>query len=210
MIEYKPCKGMNKAKNFKGCGKSVLAVTRQAGLCKSCYTNWLISDDPKAKETFDKLLIKNKKDFHKSIKVNNKEKKKVLKDKLKTLSQYESDAKKEIQKYVRLRDADLPCISCGATDTVFHGGHFYKAEIYSGLIFDERNISKQCAKCNTYLGGNENNYRLGLIQRKGLPFVLQLDADAIKLRDYKYTKEELIDIKNLYKEKIKKIEITKL
>lgn len=209
---------MTKQKKCKGCGEPIEFTLRngirvynqsQGYGKKCCYNNWLISDDPKAKETFEKFLIKAKDNFHNAIKLNNKIKKKVLKDKLKTLSQYESDAKKEFQKFIRLRDADLPCISCGATDTVFHGGHFYKAEIYSGLIFDERNCSKQCAKCNTYLGGNENNYRLGLIQRKGVPFVLQLDADAIKLRDYKYTKQELIDIKNHYKKLNKEFE-TKL
>jgi hypothetical protein len=37
----------------------------------------------------------------------------VLKDKLKTLSDYEKDAKKSFQHWIRLRDKNLPCISCG-------------------------------------------------------------------------------------------------
>lgn len=135
----------------------------------------------------------------------NKEKK-VLKEKLKTLTDHEKEAKKVFQKWIRLRDKDKPCASCGTYETdLWDGGHFYKAEIYSGLIFDERNCHKQCRKCNRFLGGNENNYRLGLIERFGEVFVLQLDADAIKLRDHKYTREELKEIKKKYQKKIKEI-----
>lgn len=125
---------------------------------------------------------------------------KAKKEKLKTLSQYEAEAKKEFQKYVRNRDKDLPCISCGAKDTLFDGGHFRKAEIYSGLIFDERNAHKQCRRCNRYLGGNEGEYRVGLANRFGEAFVKQLENDSIRLRNYKYTKEQLIDIKEHYRE----------
>lgn len=120
---------------------------------------------------------------------------------LKTLSQYEADAKKEFQKWVRLRDKDLPCISCNNPNAKsYHGGHWKKAEIYSGLIFDERNVNKQCSRCNVFLGGNEGEYRIGLVNRYGKEFVEQLEADSISLRNYKYTKEELIEIKNKYKQ----------
>ena len=125
---------------------------------------------------------------------------KEQKDKLKTLSQYESEAKKEFQKYIRFRDKDLPCISCGTKKALFDGGHFRKAEIYLGLIFDERNVHKQCRKCNRYLGGNEGEYRVGLVNRFGEDFVKQLENDSIRLRNYKYSKQQLIDIKEHYKE----------
>jgi hypothetical protein len=123
----------------------------------------------------------------------------VLRDKLKTLGQYEADAKRSFQKWVRMRDASLPCISCGVLNTErFDGGHFKKAEIYSGVIFDESNCHKQCRKCNRFLGGNELNYRAGLIQRYGIEYTDQIEEKANNTRNYKFTKEELIAKKLKY------------
>lgn len=132
--------------------------------------------------------------------------KKNLREKLKTLSQYEADAKKSFQHWVRLRDKDLPCISCGEFHKdLWDGGHYFKAELFSGLIFDERNVHKQCRRCNRFQGGNEIQYRLGLVERFGLEFVDQLELDSIKLRNYKYTKKELIAKKLKYDIKIKEL-----
>ena len=117
----------------------------------------------------------------------------------KKLVDYEGAAKKEIQKWVRHRDKDLPCISCGVKDTdLWDGGHYKKAEIYSGLIFNENNIHRQCRKCNRYLGGNEANFRNGLVERYGIDYVVELELKANELRNYKYTNEELIEIRKKY------------
>lgn len=135
-----------------------------------------------------------------------KSEKKVLKAKLKTLGQYEMDAKKSFQHWVRLRDKDLPCISCGEYHKdLWDGGHYFKAELFSGLIFDERNVHKQCRKCNRYDGGNEIQYRIGLVKRFGKEFVEQLEEDSVSKRVYKYTKQELIAKKLQYDIKIKEL-----
>jgi hypothetical protein len=88
---------------------------------------------------------------------------------------------------------------------VWDGGHFKKAEIYSGVIFNELNTNIQCGKCNRYLGGNELNYRLGLIAKIGLEAVEQLEQLANETRKYKYSKNELIEIKKTYQTKIKQL-----
>jgi hypothetical protein len=136
-----------------------------------------------------------------------KQEKAVLKDNIKTLSQYEGDAKKVFQKYVRMRDKDKPCISCNnlnATD--WAGGHFYSAGMYSGLMFDERNCHKQCnSHCNKFLSGNLLEYRKGLIKRFGKDFVDELDQISNEKRNYKYTKQELIAKKLQYDLKIKEL-----
>jgi hypothetical protein len=130
----------------------------------------------------------------------------VLKDKLKTLGQFEADAKKSFQKWIRIRDKDLNCISCGGNDKdLWDGGHYFKAELFSGLIFDERNVHKQCRKCNRFMNGNELQYRKGLIERYGVEFVDKLEADSITKRNYKFTKSELIAKKLQYDIKIKEI-----
>lgn len=132
--------------------------------------------------------------------------KSVLKDKLKTLGQFEAEAKTSFQKWVRMRDRDMPCISCGVKDTdLFDGGHYFKAELFSGLIFDERNCHKQCRKCNRFLNGNELQYRSGLIKRYGIDFVTNLESISDSKRVYKYSREELIAKKLQYDLKIKEL-----
>jgi hypothetical protein len=136
----------------------------------------------------------------------NKEKK-IIKDKLMTLSDYEREAKKSFQKWVRLRDVNLPCISCGNSKTTdWAGGHFFSAGMYSGLMFDERNCHKQCnTHCNKYLSGNLLEYRKGLINRFGLSFVEELESISDSKRNYKYTKNELIAKKLKYDIKINEL-----
>ena len=130
----------------------------------------------------------------------------ILKDKLKTLGQYEAEAKKAFQKWIRMRDDKQPCISCGIQQTdLWDGGHYKKAEIYSGVIFDENNCHKQCRKCNRFLNGNELNYRQGLIQRYGIEYADQIEQKANETRNYKFTKEELIAKKLKYDILIKEI-----
>ena len=130
----------------------------------------------------------------------------ILKDKLKTLGQYEAEAKKAFQKWIRMRDDKQPCISCGIQQTdLWDGGHYKKAEIYSGVIFDENNCHRQCRKCNRFLNGNELNYRQGLIQRYGIEFADQIEQKANETRNYKFTKEELIAKKLKYDILIKQI-----
>lgn len=120
-------------------------------------------------------------------------------EKLKTLSQYEADAKKSFQHFIRLRDKNENCISCGGTDKdLWDGGHFKKAEIYSGVIFNPDNCHKQCRKCNRFLNGNELMYRKGLIERYGLEYTENIENLANETQQYKYTKAELIAKKLQY------------
>lgn len=136
--------------------------------------------------------------------------KKERREQLATLSDYEREAKKSFQKWVRLRDANLPCISCGNSKTKdWAGGHFFSAGMYSGLMFDERNCHKQCnTYCNKMLSGNLLEYRKGLVTRYGLEFVEKLEADSNAKRNHKYTKQELIAKKLQYDIKIKEFKQT--
>lgn len=145
-----------------------------------------------------KLAEQGEKEKRDKEKMERKERK-VWKEKLKTLGEYEKEAKREFQRWVRKRDAELPCISCGTfTTTVWDGGHYKKAELYSGVIFHELNCWRQCGKCNRYLGGNELNYRVGLIARIGEEKVLELEKIAQETRVRKFSKEELIEIRKKY------------
>ena len=130
----------------------------------------------------------------------NRANKATARDSIKSYAQRLGEAKKVFQKWIRLRDKDKPCISCGSiSSTVWDGGHFKKAELYSGVIFHEYNVNIQCGKCNRFLGGNELNYRTGLIAKIGEEAVLNLEHLAEMSRMKKYTNEELEEIKLKYK-----------
>lgn len=138
-----------------------------------------------------------------------KERKETIKAKksLLTLSDYEKIAKQVFQKWVRLRDAELPCISCERTSNRYDGGHYFDAGVYSGLIFHEWNCNKQCSFfCNKMGHGNKANYRIGLVKKIGEENVKWLEENKDRLKNYKYTREQLIEITEYYKLKIKQLE----
>ncbi len=126
------------------------------------------------------------------------ERKEFYKDN-KSLSSYEADARKVFQRWIRKRDENRPCISCNCLTAIqWDGGHFLKAELFSGLIFNEKNCHKQCSVCNDHKSGNELEYRDGLINRYGSDYVTGLEATKNENRKYQYTKHELTEIKNKY------------
>lgn len=198
ILKEKPCKGIGNAKCIKGCG--VLTLYRKWGLCTSCLSNFLFNSDA-GKLIFNKINLKVKADTNKAFKSD-------LRAKLKTIGEYKADARKSFQKWIRLRDSNESCISCNtSTADVFDGGHFYKAEVYSGLIFNENNCHKQCRKCNRFMNGNELNFRKGLIARYGIDYVTNLDNICDINRVKKYSKEELIAKKMQYDIKIKEYKL---
>lgn len=181
-----------KQKKCKYCGGK---YTPRTLLQKNCFKSECIS----------KFYEENKSKIERTTTKRNKERKKALKESLLTITAFRNQVKTIFQKYIRLRDKDLPCISCGKLDCAdWAGGHYFPAGVYSGLIFDERNVHKQCnSYCNMFKGGNLINYREGLIKRFGLEYVLQLESEADQKRVYKYTREELESIKSYYQGLIK-------
>jgi len=104
------------------------------------------------------------------------------------------------QKWIRERDKNEACISCGSLTAIeWHAGHFYKAENYSGLIFDERNCNKQCKKCNVFLDGNQLEYYNRLKEKFGEEWMEKLRIDAYSTKVKTFTDEELLKIKIKYK-----------
>lgn len=127
-----------------------------------------------------------------------------LKSKLETRTQKINKVRKVFQQYIRLRDQHLPCISCGAINPQkWDAGHYLKAELYTGLIFDENNTWRQCQKCNQHGGGMPIEYRIGLVQRIGEEKVKALERKKDALRTYIWSDKELSDLMEKYKAKIK-------
>ena len=174
--------------------------------CKVCrkefkptYSSVQMVCSPKCAIEYTKQKKKNKQES------NNKKllKAKTDLEKAKSYQRTLLDARKYFQKWIRKRDEGKPCISCGSLSDKVDAGHYFKAELYSGLIFNEDNCHSQCRKCNRYLNGNESHYRIGLSNRYGEDYVKNLESikDANRLK--KWTKDELIEIKNKYKDLLK-------
>ena len=184
---------------------------REKGFPKNNSTIGFYRDKPGCQDArIKKALEKGRAQMKRAVKETNrrlKEDDKKALEKLKTLGEYEIEAKKEFQKWVRLRDKNDGCISCGNTQTTeWDGGHYFKAELYSGLIFHTDNCNKQCKQCNHRLHGNESNYRIGLVKKIGEERVNWLEENKDRLRVYKFTREELIAKRAHYKSLIKILE----
>jgi hypothetical protein len=112
-------------------------------------------------------------------------------------------AQRDFNKYIRLRDKDKGCISCGASIT--EAGHYFSAGHYSALRFNEINVNGQCTQCNCFLSGNLIHYRNGLINRYGEQKILLLESTsrhAVK----KWERFELSIIIQEYNSKIKTLQ----
>ena len=127
-------------------------------------------------------------------------------EKLKAMETYPTLVKRAqiaFNGFVRARDADKPCISCGVPlngPQVGGGadcGHFRSVGSAPHMRFVEDNAAGQCKKCNQYLSGNNIEYRKGLIKRIGLDRVEQIESDQT-IR--KYTREGLIELAKQYRE----------
>lgn len=100
-------------------------------------------------------------------------------------------------KWIRLRDINKGCISCGSEVT--EAGHYLSAGHYSALRFNEMNTNGQCTRCNCFLSGNLIHYRQGLVKRYGEERVLMLES-AVAVRSVKkWSRYELEAIINAYK-----------
>ena len=128
---------------------------------------------------------------------------KVRKEKLKTRADHLKEAQVVVNQYIRLRDADLPCVSCGRFhDGQWHAGHFRSAGGHPELRFEPLNIWRQCAPCNTHKSGDLVNYRAELVRRIGPEKVEWLEGPHEAKR---YTIEDLKAIKAEYRAKIKQL-----
>jgi len=129
--------------------------------------------------------------------------KKIKKEALKTKKDYAKELEVIFNRFIRLRDKDEPCISCGKKlGSKYDAGHYRSKGGNPELRFEENNVHAQCVYCNQHLHGNLINYRLGLIERYGLAVVDWLE---IQHEPKHYSIDELKEMKEYYKEQINKL-----
>lgn len=106
-----------------------------------------------------------------------------------------------VNKYIRLRDLDKPCISCGHLgDRQIHAGHYRPMGNNQQLRFYTLNIYAQCSICNNYKSGNLAEYRLNLIKKIGLAKVEEIEANQER---GSYSVEYLQRLIKVFRKKIK-------
>lgn len=105
-------------------------------------------------------------------------------------------------KFIRLRDKDLGCISC-KTGKVENAGHYFSQGHHSAFRYNEENTNGQCVRCNLRLSGNLIEYRKGLVKKIGADRVEFLEGSADRRKAHKWERTELIALIQYYNQKIK-------
>jgi len=187
MTEYKKTSQVTE-KTHKACSeckieKPIWSAFETPGtrICKNC-----------------KLIRKLKKDKERQERAI--EKLKTKKQKKKTVIRV-SDLKKKVQivfnKWIRERDVEEGCISCGNKNaTSYDAGHYLAQGSTGALRYNERNVHKQCTSCNRFKHGNLIEYRINLIKKIGLNNVEYLEDHRKDVK--KWTREELNELLERY------------
>jgi hypothetical protein len=135
-----------------------------------------------------------------------------------TISHWKPKAQSAFNLFIRIRDLDQPCISCGTvgpkgrSENSFTGGfwdcgHYLSTGAAPELRFSEDNAHRQCKQCNKNLSGNAvkyrinlkrkiGEYRLSLLEEPGKHvnhYIDQLDTEDLEHADKVYRLESLLD-----------------
>jgi len=123
---------------------------------------------------------------------------------LKSRSDWLKDLQVVFNRFIRLRDAGNPCISCGRNSGAkMNAGHYLSVGSHPELRFNELNTNIQCEHCNSFKSGNQAAYRVELIKKIGLAQVEKLES---KHEPLKLTIDEIKVLIAEYKSKIKQLE----
>ena len=99
------------------------------------------------------------------------------KEKIKPRAAYMKEAQTAFNAWVRARDADQPCISCGRHHQgKYDAGHYRSVGSNPALRFEPLNCHRQCVPCNQHKSGNAIEYRIGLVARIGAEKVAWLEG----------------------------------
>lgn len=134
---------------------------------------------------------------------------------LKTDRELRAEAQREFNGFIRARDFDQPCISCGETNPPdLHGGqwdcgHFKTVGGFPELRFVECNAYRQCKSCNAgaakygaKAASVERMYQESLVRRYGQELVDWLDGPHEMTN---YRRDDFIRIRDEYRQKTKEL-----
>lgn len=118
--------------------------------------------------------------------------------KKKSLPSLLKEAQRVFNSFIRRRDLESPCISCGQFKASYDAGHYVPQGSSSFLRFHEWNVSKECSYCNTFDKFHLVGYRKNLIEKIGLEKVEWLENNRHHVK--RWTRGELEEIIKKYKQ----------
>lgn len=122
---------------------------------------------------------------------------------IKTHAELVREAQVAFNAWIRERDIDRPCISCGTAGRVqWHAGHYRTTKAAPELRFHPLNCHKQCAQCNNHKSGNLIEYRINLVGRIGQEAVEWLEGPH---EPAKWSRDELVAMKKEFLRKAREL-----
>jgi hypothetical protein len=127
---------------------------------------------------------------------------------MKTIPELIAEVQTAFNEFIRLRDRHKGCFVCGCAFPVgqlggdFDAGHIRSRGAAGHLRFNEDNCHGECKACNSSTGAKPHQIEAGAIARIG-----QARYDALKNDNtpHKWTKDELRDLRALYRAKVKEL-----
>lgn len=132
----------------------------------------------------------------------------MKKRKEKSLPKLKNELQMIFNRFIRLRDKGLPCISCGQYKFEMQAGHFYPVKGYDGLRYDEENVHGECAGCNGFDDAHLIGYADNLLGKIGGERLKALKERAAeyKRNGYKFSRSEISEKIEYYKRKVAELE----
>ena len=131
------------------------------------------------------------------------QRKEILKDKVKTLSDYKKELQTLINAIVRMIDFGQPCIATGATTGKMNAGHYISIGSNDTLRYHFDNIHIQSEHSNTWKSGDTIRYQEGLKRVYGQEYFDYVESlrsiPAIKLTIFEL-KEKIIIARKILKD----------
>lgn len=170
--------------------------------CPKCLEELPMSSFTSARAKYcRKCLVIRKLEQRNAMTQRSLERTKVKKQKTVTVAsipELKKTAQKYFNKYIRLRDRDLPCISCQGNCGKVDAGHYIAQGSSGALRYNEDNVHAQGVGCNRWKHANLVEYRVNLVKKIGEDRVKWLEAHRHDVK--KWSREELEEIINKYKQ----------
>lgn len=109
------------------------------------------------------------------------------------------------QDFIKLLYKDKGCYTCPGTKGVFHAGHAFAKNQYSGMILNEKACRKICDFCNCVTDTDGKIMQSKLRSEMGIVAFIELENEAITTKNYRWSKIEFIEKIEYYKKQIQKL-----
>lgn len=147
----------------------------------------------------------------KRVKVERKRGRTVKAKELRTRSDWYNRLGTLVNQYVRWRDRDEPCCTCGTTNPniKYDAGHFHTKKARPDIRFELTNIHKQCSmRCNVHGSGMRNEYEKFIIEKYGAEHLAWLELEKRPLFDVFPNWQDIEDEIDRYRKLLRSVGVT--